>query len=376
MSTIWRGQEPLVTSVQVVGSNVEIRGTGFPAAGSTVLVNLSYQSAYTSLPQSTYTVTKGWVGNPTTQVGGDEFHICQSMSGVSNWDANYGVGMMAVTYPKSITYSYMYYDQSQVCDDFKAYGWRYCPKSNCGKNSNACCGWVPNPSTLTATTKYTQGKTYTGTVAVSADGVVRVPLSALGSVSTNLTMTAAVSKTGAGYSVNLSPGTYYWKVTADNGVYQTDSSTWSFTITSGVAGTVYYDSGNTCSTGSPGTHAAGATVTYQPSANGSSSYSGTVAADGTYTISGAPNGTGTLTLSLPTGYSCSTSCGAGCPTATSVSAPSTGNNFYITDTRNPWWQAVGAGVYAGSSGGGTTIRSNIPSMVNNSTIATLLPSWG
>jgi len=48
----------------------------------------------------------------------------------------------------------------------------------------------------------------------------------------------------------------------------------------------------------------------------------------------------------------------------SVVLPSVGNNFFLTGLTNnnsgSWWQAVGAGVYAGSSAGGVTIDSDLP----------------
>ena len=41
-------------------------------------------------------------------------------------------------------------------------------------------------------------------------------------------------------------------------------------------------------------------------------------------------------------------------------SPSNNNFFYLTNIREPWWQAEGAGVYAGSTAGGVTIRSELP----------------
>ena len=41
-------------------------------------------------------------------------------------------------------------------------------------------------------------------------------------------------------------------------------------------------------------------------------------------------------------------------------SPSANNNFYLTNLRESWWQAEGAGVYAGSMAGGVTVRSEIP----------------
>ncbi len=48
---------------------------------------------------------------------------------------------------------------------------------------------------------------------------------------------------------------------------------------------------------------------------------------------------------------------------TGVSSPSTGNNFFFTQQRSAWWQVVGGDIYAGSTGGGTVIRSLIPGSV-------------
>jgi hypothetical protein len=95
-------------------------------------------------------------------------------------------------------------------------------------------------------------------------------------------------------------------------------------------------------------------------------YSGSVASNGQFSI-GAPGGSYTLDMTIPSGYICSTGplgtgCGGGCPSQ-SVSSPSVGNNFFFTQHRSAWWQVVGGDIYAGSTGGGTVIRSLIPSSV-------------
>ncbi len=152
--------------------------------------------------------------------------------------------------------------------------------------------------------------------------------------------------------------TYYWDVTASNASGGTASGVYSFSIKPGVTGTVYYDSNNTCSTSTPWTKVAGLTATLR-----GTGYSGTVASSGTgagtYAIIAPSASYSYLDLSVPTNYTCSTACG-GCPTKTGVTSPSTGNNFFLTDVRPAWWQAVGSSVYAGSTAGGVTVQSQIP----------------
>jgi len=137
-------------------------------------------------------------------------------------------------------------------------------------------------------------------------------------------------------------------------------SAWSgsrfFTILDGVIGNVYFDAKNTCSTKKPWT-TGGLTASLR-----GTSYRGSVGTGGAYALIGVPSGKyGYLDLKgIPAGYVCSTACGAGCPTKTSVTSPSTGNNFFLTTKREAWWQAFGSSLYAGGS-----VRSEIPSAGSN-----------
>jgi len=123
-----------------------------------------------------------------------------------------------------------------------------------------------------------------------------------------------------------------------------------------ITGAVYYDPNNTCSTSTPQNIGGGLSTVLRGTA-----YSDNVWASGGYRVI-APAGTyNYLDLGgIPIGYGCSTGCSQGCPTATSVVSPSVGNNFFLTNNSEAWWQAVGAGVYAGSSAGGVTIDSDLP----------------
>jgi len=183
------------------------------------------------------------------------------------------------------------------------------------------------------------------------------------------TLVATVASNITSYQFTGSAGQlYYWKVQASNGAKTRTSDVWSFYTSSTIAGTVYYDPNNTCSTSNPSS-VGGTTVTERVTGRSTN-----VAANGTYTITNVPEAQNAYTLDLgyDTGsYVCSTGpigvgCGAGCPTQTSVTASSTGNNFFLTTKRASWWQTEGAGVYAGSQGGGTTIQSLIPDTISAS----------
>ncbi len=165
--------------------------------------------------------------------------------------------------------------------------------------------------------------------------------------------------------------TYYWRVIARNNQdwNETSSVVRNFRISGGVTGTVYYDANNACSTAVPWNQGAGMSVRLRGTAYTSTVTNGT----GAYNIS-APNASyGFMDLQgIPSGYTCSTACGQQCPTKTSVVSPSTGNNYFLTVTRESWWQVVGAPVYAGSLGGGNTVRSEMPSAAT----ALILPGTG
>lgn len=159
--------------------------------------------------------------------------------------------------------------------------------------------------------------------------------------------------------------TYCWKVRATNGVLTAQSAPRRFTIQNDqITGIVYNDTDATCG-GSPSTFA-GMQVSYDPDPPGDGNppgstvhYSNVSTSDGRFTISGAPSGYGTLSLlNYPAGYTCSP-CSNGCIQG-SIQNPSSTSRFYLTAARNAWWQVVGAGVYAGQSGSGVTVRSELP----------------
>lgn len=152
--------------------------------------------------------------------------------------------------------------------------------------------------------------------------------------------------------------TYYWRVWAHNGyAWSAASPIWSFRVQANnvVSGTVYSDPEGTCSTSTPQNVGGALGIAW-------GSTTGTMNANGTFSINtGATSGTNNLVLSnLPAGYICSPGCG-NCPTRTGVASPSTGNNFFLTTSRSAWWQVEGAGIYAGQTGSGVTVRSQLPS---------------
>jgi len=138
-----------------------------------------------------------------------------------------------------------------------------------------------------------------------------------------------------------------------------------------VTGTIYYDPYNSCAADSPSNLALPLTVTY----NGS--YKVNAASNGTFSILTGPAGSGTLLLEgLSGNFECSTCNPQGCPLVSSTISPTNGNNFFIADRANPWWQTKGAGIYVGSESGGTTLVSNIPRYVPADQRYLILPGAG
>ncbi len=150
--------------------------------------------------------------------------------------------------------------------------------------------------------------------------------------------------------------TYYWYVAASNGSAMVSSAVRSFTIQSTIGGRVYNVEDNVCP-GGVGSNFGGLNVAIGAT-------NAPVAADGTYSAVVAA-GSYNVSVGIPTGYSCAngTGCGAYPCSKTGVAPGTTGLNFYLSSNKVMWWQAEGAGVYAGSSAGATTIRSTIPASI-------------
>ena len=119
-----------------------------------------------------------------------------------------------------------------------------------------------------------------------------------------------------------------------------------------IAGTVYYDANNNC--GGSGWSSGGVAVSLDGGAG--SAVSGT----GTFTLLASSASSHTLAISLPPGYICSTAAGCNSCSRSGIISPSNNNFFYLTNLLEAWWQAAGAGVYAGSMAGGVTVRSDLP----------------
>ena len=119
-----------------------------------------------------------------------------------------------------------------------------------------------------------------------------------------------------------------------------------------LAGTVYYDALNNCS--GAGWSSGGVAVSLDGGAG--SAVSPTV----TFTLLASSTSSHSLAVSLPAGYICSTAAGCNTCSRSSIISPSNNNFFYLTNLREAWWQAEGAGVYAGSMAGGVTVRSELP----------------
>lgn len=110
-----------------------------------------------------------------------------------------------------------------------------------------------------------------------------------------------------------------------------------------IAGTVYYDVNNNC--GGSGWSNGGVAVSLAGGAG--SAVSGT----GTFTLLASSASSHTLAVSLPPEYICSTAAGCNSCSRSGIISPSNNNFFYLTNLFESWWQAAGAGVYAGSSAG-------------------------
>ena len=118
-----------------------------------------------------------------------------------------------------------------------------------------------------------------------------------------------------------------------------------------VAGHVYNDVNNTCSTS---TGFDGITVKLDGSPY-------TTAGGGAFSFFTPTSGLHSLAVTLPSDYVCSGCNALSCSTKdVTVPPDSLSNNFFLTPALSAWWQAEGAGVYAGSTGGGVTIKSEVP----------------
>lgn len=182
--------------------------------------------------------------------------------------------------------------------------------------------------------------------------------------------TDLVATTSSGVTTTpfvASPGvTYYWRVASLNGTGGVYSAVRSFTVQSSISGYVFIDTDNTCSTSTLSSFS-GMTATVRGTA-----YSSAVSTDGSYSVPVPAGSYNNLDLSgIPAGYYCSTGCFQSCPTISTVSTSSQ-NNYFISTLLAGWWQAEGASIYAGSSGGGLVARSQLPSASSK----LILPSTG
>lgn len=166
---------------------------------------------------------------------------------------------------------------------------------------------------------------------------------------------------------------YYFRVVnyKDIGCYK-DTVTMFTTpqATGTIAGTVYLDAFNTCSISSPTMD--GVSVVMDGTTTDVSG------PNGAYSFAAQINSSHTLNVSLPSGYNCSngTGCAGNSCAVSGIVSPFGSRNFFLTLNRSAWWQAEGASIYAGSTAGGTTISSSIPSSVGASSRYLVLPGSG
>ena len=160
--------------------------------------------------------------------------------------------------------------------------------------------------------------------------------------------------------------TYYWMVGTSNGGVMIMSAIRSFTIQDVVAGKVYYDAGNTCSSSQLWNQATSVSVLL----DGVTTLPVTA---GLFSTNVLPLSSHTLAVNIPNGYTCSTTLGCDSCALSGVMAGSINNYFYLTTLQAAWWQTEGAGVYAGSAGGGTTISSTVPSTITANNRYLIIP---
>lgn len=152
--------------------------------------------------------------------------------------------------------------------------------------------------------------------------------------------------------------TYYFRVVTYKDATCSPGTVVSYTTPASdtITGNVYLDTNNTCSTATLLT-TGGMTATIRGTA-----YSGAVT-NGTFSFAaGTETSYSNLDLSgIPAGYSCSTAPGCNYCLTLSPATSGSANNFFLTPQREPWWQVVGASIYSGATGGGNTVRSELPS---------------
>jgi hypothetical protein len=180
------------------------------------------------------------------------------------------------------------------------------------------------------------------------------------------------------YTFTPTYGEYLYRVRATNNscINTGEEGAWTnftrFFITAPITGTVYNDPnnqatlvGNNCA--SPGATGAaqlrpglGSTVTASDSRSASNSAS--ILSNGTFTVNGNLfGGPSTVTLNpTNTNYTCT--CPTGC-VYSGLGAPITGLNYFISDSREPWWQTANGLVYAAQSNG-TAVSTKVPPTCN------------
>jgi hypothetical protein len=250
------------------------------------------------------------------------------------------------------------------------YYWRVVNLAACGWEDDVVTSTVSCPQTAPAISGVS-GRTITWTPGTGGTKQILY----VGASGCNATDTCDVKIDNLGTSVSsynigdvLTYGTSYtWYV--QNYYSASCSSTDSITqVASGVSGRVWYDLNGDGSDVTPWS-LAGLTVSIDGTA-----LSGVVSpVTGRYNVLAPAGNYAGLTLSgIPASYSCSAYNPDGCPTISNVTSYSTGNDFFLTTSRVGWWQAVGGPVYVGSTSGGTTVRSTLPT----STSRLILPGAG
>ena len=128
--------------------------------------------------------------------------------------------------------------------------------------------------------------------------------------------------------------------------------------TATITGRVYLDADNSCSQ-------AGGGMGNVPILIGGNTV--TTAANGTYTFTGLVNASYNVSVTMPSGYICTTvaTCNPSC-TYVGVTPQATNRDFYLTTSRESWWQTEGAGVAAYYASIGLSGCSSFHFVINSS----------
>lgn len=227
------------------------------------------------------------------------------------------------------------------------------------------CGCSPScsataPTGLSAVSGPTVGSTASVTWTPGSGGTTQHIYVTAGA--TPISDTSLTSSDNSELITGLTPlTTYTFRVVTEGGSCSQEAST-TFTTpasTAVISGQLYLDTNNDCSRTTPWTGGGVAiAIDALPGV-------GINPVDGIFGFNADVNSSHQLAISIPNGYICSTAAGCDTCSRTGIISPSSNNYFYLTSSHEAWWQSVGGGIYAGSTAGGVSIRSQLPYAATN-----------